>query len=411
MILRANIEAILIIKRESGIPLMLQKVDPRAMDMDPGLVSGFLYAIQSFSSEVVEKGADEFQIDYGKKLFTIFSGVNTFFVTITLGDWAPSYTPVIRGLIEEFEKDWYIETDLHEESAYQGFRKILVERIGLQGLSEDWIPYFKRDIGPALDLLPVEKLIDGSNTISEILANVEGEPNDALAHIARLWGASIISFKNLLDDCDIVIPTQELFRYIQSNTSERKELEQFSGTLVKLLPQVLKLFDGKATVEEVLSDRPKDLYHLLDFLLQKRAIAVLSPEKKRILLVKELLEQTLRVSDSVYTPTNTLIALRTALEHVEVPEIITDIHVEQDSWNIDYGFLVYEGLTPNRIMEIHSVWISILMKLVKLLPSKNRKKFVTELVESLNEGIFDRYASDELDGVDDFTFNLEAELR
>ncbi|MHA1909253.1 MAG: hypothetical protein ACW98Y_18295 [Candidatus Thorarchaeota archaeon] len=409
--MHANIEAILIIKRDSGIPLMLQKMNPRAMDMDPGLVSGFLYAIQSFSSEVVEKGADEFQIDYGKKLFTIFSGVTTFFVTITLGDWNKSYTPTIRELIQEFEKDWYIETDLHEESVYQGFRRILVERIGLQGLSEEWIPYFKRDIGPALDLLPVETLIDGSNTIRDILSKTEGEPNEALSHIARLWGASIISFKNLLDDCDIIIPTQQLFRYIQSNTDERKELERFSGTLVKLLPQVVKLFDGRATVEEVLANRPKEFYHLLDFLLQNQAIEVLSPEKKRILLVKELLEQTLQIADSIYSPTNTLIALRTSLEHVDVPEIIADIHVEQKSWNIDYGFLVYDGLTPNRIMEIHGIWISILMKLVKLLPSKNRKKFVTALVEALNEGIFDRYASDELDGVDDFTFNLEAELR
>ena len=117
------------------------------------------------------------------------------------------------------------------------------------------------------------------------------------------------------------------------------------------------------------------------------------------------------VSDDVFSPTATLIALRTALEHIDIPEIVADLHIERDSWKVDYGFLVYDGLSPNRIMEIHSTWISILMKFVKLLPQKEKKRFVTELVERLNQGIFDRYASDELDGIEDFTFNLEAELR
>jgi hypothetical protein len=36
-----NIEAILVIQKDSGLPLLLQKLDHRVFDIDPALISGF----------------------------------------------------------------------------------------------------------------------------------------------------------------------------------------------------------------------------------------------------------------------------------------------------------------------------------------------------------------------------------
>jgi hypothetical protein len=410
IVVSANIEAILIIQSSSGVPLLLQKMNPKALDIDPALISGFLYAIKSFSSEVLEKGSDEFQIDYGKKIFNVFTGNHTLFVAVSVDGWNESMIPLLREVIAEFENRWYIEKDVQTPGEYDGFRRTIIERIGLQGLSMDWIPFYRNLKQPGIELRGIETLIDGENSIMEIVDTANGNSEENIAMLANMWAADIIGFKNLLDDSDMIIPTQSLTRFIQSNTKERSELAQFSEELVNLLPRVLKYFDGKTTVEEILEEQPKELYSLLDYLLRRQAIEVLSSEKKRILLAKEVLAKTLQVSDRVYSKTNTLMFLRAALKKVRNSEIIADIHVTFDSWNIEYGFMMYDGLSPNRIMEIHDAWISVIRNLIRSLPKRNRMKFIEGFADTLQEDFFDRYARDELDGIEKITHDLESEL-
>jgi hypothetical protein len=65
-----NIQALLI-KERGGIPLFFMKLDPKAQDLDPMLVSGFFTAIQTFSKEAIERDSSMFQVDYGARLYTV----------------------------------------------------------------------------------------------------------------------------------------------------------------------------------------------------------------------------------------------------------------------------------------------------------------------------------------------------
>ncbi|MBD3406775.1 MAG: hypothetical protein GF411_11730 [Candidatus Lokiarchaeota archaeon] len=407
-----NIEAILIIERGSGLPLLLQKLDPRVIEIDPALVSGFLFAIQAFSAEVMEKGSTEFQINYGKKLFTVIVGESAMVVAINSGGWSDEVTPIVTDLLDEFERDWYLGIEMHGgDQIYDDFKPRIIERLGLQNVSLDWIPYFKTNDVSTEQAVHVQDHINGELAIGEILKRCESNDDEVLMEISRLWANGDIGFKNTLERCDIVIPTQKLFRYIQSHTQEREELKQFSSKLVQILPRVIQHFDGKSTIDQILQGQPNHLYELLDFLLSKRALEILSAEKKRILLAKELLERCLDVAEDVYSKQEARLSLERALDHIEEPEIITQVHlVEDNEWKIDYGFLVYDGLTPKRVMEIHAIWLKLLKQYVKELPNKKKSKYIEELVSTLQIEFFDRYASDELEGVVEFSFSLEAHL-
>ena len=58
------------------------QLDPRAFGMDPVMASSFFAAIDMFSKEVFEQTAPQFQIDYGTRIFTVISGVQTNLISV-----------------------------------------------------------------------------------------------------------------------------------------------------------------------------------------------------------------------------------------------------------------------------------------------------------------------------------------
>jgi len=417
-----NIEAILIIQRNSGLPLLLQKLDPRVFDIDPALVSGFLFAIQAFSSEVFEANSSDLQIDYGKRLFTILIGNEIMMVAISSGGRSNEITPIVEDLLHEFESNWYVELEYHgdidgsgkqgDSSLFDGFRAVVIEKLGLQGMSLNWVPSII-EINSSVDLsadCQFLELVNGKNSVGNIVQDSGIAKSEVIFGISRLWALGLVRFSNTLDRCDVIITTSALFRYLQKHTKECRDITQFSNDLVNLLPQVIKYFNGKTTVEGFLHKYSESAYALLDFLLRKRAIEILSPEKKRILMVKELLQKSLEVACETYSKNLALIVLRSIIMKNERPEIVAEIQVDEGTWKIDYGFQVYDGLNPHQVMDLHSAWIALLKEVVTSLPDKKRKKYVENLVDVLKDNFFDKYTSSELDGFDEFSLILESEL-
>lgn len=367
--------------------------------------------IQTFSNEVFETGSSELQIDYGKRMFTILIGNSIMMVAISSGGWSKEITPLVEYLLLEFESNWYTDMEFHGESSlYDGFHAIVIERMGLQGMSLNWVPSLVEG-APTEDLdCQFVELIDGHNTVGIIASRSVTSEEDVIHGISRLWALGAVTFRNTLDRCDVIITTNSLFRYLQKHTKERKGLEQFSSDMVGLIPQVVQYFNGKTTVEGFLHQHSEDAYALLDFLLSKRAIEILSPEKKRILMAKELLQKSLEVADKTYSKDQTLNALRSIIQKNERPEIVAEIQVNEETWRIDYGFQVYDGLNPQQVMELHDAWIVLLKELIETLPKKKREQYVENLVDVIREDFFDKYTSTELDGFDDFSLILESEL-
>jgi len=130
-----------------GIPLFFMKLDPKAQDLDPILVSGFFTAIQSFSKEVIEKDSSMFQVDYGARLFTVFSGESTDFVVVSLGEWDSEVTSVLKSLHDEFESVWIKNLSRKKkdtikiDTEFPDFREGIVQNLSFRKLSGSWVPY------------------------------------------------------------------------------------------------------------------------------------------------------------------------------------------------------------------------------------------------------------------------------
>ena len=171
-----NIQAILLMDK-GGIPLFFMKLDPKVLDIDPMLVSGFFIAIQSFSREVIEKGASQFQVDYGARLFTITSGKKADLLVVSLGKLQERFGPAMTSMLKEFESKWLrgktvekIDSmDIH--TCFPKFRESIIHRLTAGRVSISWIPFLvSSDDGESPELRsPILSHIDGVRTLELIL--------------------------------------------------------------------------------------------------------------------------------------------------------------------------------------------------------------------------------------------------
>ncbi|MHA1388380.1 MAG: hypothetical protein ACTSR9_08100 [Candidatus Thorarchaeota archaeon] len=403
-----------------GIPLFFMKLDPKAQDLDPMLVSGFFTAIQSFSKEVIERDSSMFQVDYGARLFTVFSGDSTDFVVVSLGEWDSEVTSVLKSLHDEFESVWIKnlsqkkKDSLKIDTGFPDFREGIVQNLAFRKLSGSWVPYTvgPEDVRFTSSSGIITPLIDGKRTINEIADESDAGTDGVLSEITRLWALGKVKFGSILNKEDIVASTSKIDRLLQLSSPQRAELERKNPEAIKMLPRLSMLIDGRRTVGAIIESLSQEydeiqIVEVIDILVESGAIVVLSPEKRRLLLVKEALELAVRVAEKIYSPEEAMQFLDAALAKVDVSEVTGVFRKTDESWNIDYDTRLYEGLDPRRLMDLYAEWMKLLAQFVGALDKDKIIKFAEALTNTYQSYLFRRYSGHDLRGFEEFSFWLE----
>ncbi|TFG98054.1 hypothetical protein E4H12_07110 [Candidatus Thorarchaeota archaeon] len=396
------------------------KLDPKAQDLDPMLVSGFFTAIKSFSKEVIERDSSMFQVDYGARLFTVFSGESTEFVVVSLGEWDSEVTSVLKSLHDEFETVWIKNLSrkkkdvLNIDTGFPDFREGIVQNLSFRKLSGSWVPYTfgLEDVRFTSSSGIITPLIDGKRTINEIVNESDAGSDEVIAEITRLWALGKVKFSSILSKEDIVASTSKIDRLLQLSSPQRAELERKDPMVIKMLPRLSMLFDGRRTlgaIVESISEEYEEsqIIDVIDTLVEFGAIVVLSPEKRRLLLVKEATEIAVRVAEKIYSPEDAMQFLNAALDKVDVAEVTGVFRLAQESWNIDYDTRLYEGLDPRRLMDLYAEWMKLLAQFVGALDKDKILKFAEALTDTYQSYLFRRYSGHDLRGFEEFSFWLE----
>lgn len=410
-----GLEAILIMDK-AGIPLLFQELDPKRSDIEPILFSGFLTALKAFSSTLIDETAKDFQLDYGKRLVTILTGHDVIFAAIHNRKSTDQITPLLSPLLNEFEKNYFKKPEILGESGpleqYFPFRERIASVMGISNPSLDWIPFVSKNHDHNIIMNSILlNLINNQDTIKEIIKKSKHSKSEVLKEISKLWAYNQIKFRNVLTKEDIVISTNKTLVYLQPSTQEWKELSYEFPNLINTVPFVISHLDGKTTVGNVLQDFRKEgtenVYWLMDYLYINGVISILTPEKRRILMAKEILEKSLDIATKVYSTNDVLAKLKNILSEIKIPEIISQIRIGDKRWNIDFSFLIYEGLSPEKVLKLYENWLEILRLFIFSLEDKKRKAFIIKLTEELNYDFFDKYRSEDFDGFEEFAFWLE----
>jgi hypothetical protein len=403
-----------------GIPLFFMKIDPRAQDLDPMLVSGFFTAIQTFSKEVVDRKSSRFQVDYGARLFTVLSGESTDLVAVSMGECEEDVILTLISLLEEFENIWIKDLTREEmdtvdiNTEFVDFREGILQNLSFRQIMGSWVPFFfgtSTTTSKAQESIVVP-FIDGSRNIDEIISESGLNREDVTLEITRLWALGTLHFRSILDPNDVVVSTSKLDRFLQSTSPQREELARTNPDVLAVVPRMSTLFDGRRTVGAItrfLSEQYSEraLMQAFDFLLENKAIDILSPEKRRVLLTKEATEIAIKVAENVYSEEKAYQYLQTTLTKVAVPEVVGEVPLTDGKWEITYDSRLHEGLDPRRLMDLYADWVKLLAQFLGAVDKSRIRAFAEGLTDAYSSYLLKRYTADDLRGFEEISYWLE----
>jgi hypothetical protein len=413
-----SIEAILITDM-SGNPRFYMALDPRAFGMDPVLASSFFAAIDMFSKEVFQQSAPVFHVDYGAHVFTVLNGEATHMIAVSVQRLNTETISVLNSLHDEFEEKWLLATELlgieasFSDVYLEPFGERIMEKLSFEDLPDSWVPYFTVDPNTIVNTSgTLEPFITGSRNVKEIL-DVSGlAKRDLLLEISRMWAHRVIRFRNMLSFDDFVGSKTQFLKYLQATSRETETMRSHYPEMVGIIPRLGGLMDGRRTVREVLvelgeSYDEREILRVLDYLLEREVIEALSPEKRRILFLKEVLEISLRVAEEFYPEGEATKALTEVMNRSDTPETLGQLRVTDNHWSVDFDFKILEDLNNRRLMLLFGEWMKLLAQFAALLDPKNLDQFIINLTKAISERILPRFTPFDLRGFEEYPLWLE----
>ncbi|MFW9982489.1 MAG: hypothetical protein ACFFE3_11300 [Candidatus Thorarchaeota archaeon] len=413
-----SIEAILITDM-NGNPRFYMQLDPRAFGMDPVLASSFFAAIDMFSKEVFQQSAPVFHVDYGAHIFTVVNGEATHMIAVGVQSLNTEIIAILNSLLSEFEEKWLLATDLlgidasFSDVYLEPFGERVMEKLSFNELPDSWVPYFTVDPSTVVNTSgTLEPFINGSRNVKEIL-DVSGlAKRDLLLEISRMWAHRVIRFRNMLSFDDFVASKTPFLKYLQSTSRETEAMRSHYPEMVGIIPRLAGLMDGRRTVREMLVELgeaydEREILRVLDHLLEREVIEALSPEKRRILLAKEVLEIALRVAEDCCQEGEATNALTSVMSRSDTPETLGQLRVTDNQWSVDFDLKMLEGLNNRRLMLLFGEWMKLLAQFAALLDSKKLDQFIINLTSAFIERIVNRFSPFDLRGFEEYPLWLE----
>ena len=414
------IEALLITDK-GGSPRFYMQLDPKALNMDPVMASSFFAAIDMFSKEVFDEKAPVVQVDYGARLFTLINGVNTNMIAVSVQRLAQDSIDVLDSLLAEFELDWLEVVDPFEfsyETSFvdvylEAFGERVMEKLSLRLLGDTWVPYFttKPDVLESVFSMLMDH-INGSRNVKEIIEVSGLSRREVVLDLSKLWAHRVIRFRNMFNFNDFMTTGTQFVRYAQATSSESQDLRTLHPEMAGVIPHLAGLIDGRRTVREILAELgtrydERELLRALDYLIEVGVIEALTPEKRRILLVKEALELAIRVAEGTYNVTEATNALQFVMKTSNAPEALSQLQLKDGKWVVDFDFKILEGLNQKRLMLLFGEWMKILAQFVNVLNPAKLNVYIGNLTTVFSQRIIRRYSSFDLRGFEEFAYWLE----
>ncbi len=397
------------------------QLDPKALNMDPVMASSFFAAIDMFSKQVFDERNPVCHVDYGSRTFTLINGVKTNLITVSIQTLSQDVINVLDSLLAEFELDWLEVVDPFEynfdtsfvDVYLESFGERVMERLSLRLLSDTWVPYYtvQPQSSIAVDSI-IKNYINGSRNVIEIVEVSNLSRREVVLELSKLWAHRVVRFRNMFSFNDFMTTGTQFIRYVQASSDETRDLKTLHPEMAGVIPHLAGLIDGRKTVREILAELgarydESELLRALDYLMEVGVIQALTPEKRRILLVKEALELALRVAEGTYDVAEATKSLRQVLKNTKAPEVLSQLQLNGEMWSVDFDFKILEGIETRRLMVLYGEWMKILAQFVQVLDPSKLELYIKNLTTVFAQRIVKRYSAFDLRGFEEFAYWLE----
>lgn len=409
-----------LIMSEGGLPLLYQKINPKSADMDPSLLSGFLQALEIFGDQTInpDRRAEDKQtaIDYGRRKLLLYRENPITVVAIHESQMADvdslssKIRQVARLFVARFRDE--LSRSLQATSLFEPFKEELVELFVEPLVSSWWVP---KPINPPTvdDKLTLFDEVDGERSVQDICdASGSGEA-DVKKQLYLWWTKGYIEFKNVLAGSDILIPRKSAQAFLAAeDIFATFEVDPSSCPITPestiSCKEIIKRLDGKTSVQQL--DNEHHCKPQIECLWEKGFVEVLSAEKRRILLAKEVTSKIVQAMRKHFKKKEVAALVQEATNKANSLEIFADLQILGEEVVINFQFRNYDNFPPNELQAIYEKWIEFNKSIITLVPTKKMRKVVDELVVQLDPAFFDGFRAEDFEDFDEFTFAIESAL-
>ncbi|MFX0092122.1 MAG: hypothetical protein ACFFBD_10210, partial [Candidatus Hodarchaeota archaeon] len=310
------------------------------------------------------------------------------------------------GLIEGNEANYV------RPSLFDSFRSRIIKTFAQDIVSSWWVPFVKtRPSVQPLDALPHFKLIDGQQSIAEICEQVDLDGEKVREDLYLWWNRGLLEFKNILDATDVVITNSNTQMLFSTADPIHKRRHALYPTCRDNCQSIVKKFDGKTSVKDLTIHFGSSCQEFLECLWENDFIEILSPEKRRILIAKEITEKILETLKQLFSKTTVIQFARETVEKVYTLEIASELNITANDVNVDLNFKNYEDLSPKEVLERFKRWMNFNRTLISRVPSPKRRRVIEKLGQALTFEFFENFRGEDMEELEDFTGFLEELMR
>jgi len=409
-----------IIMDHSGLPLFFSKIDPRATNIDPALISGFLQAFTAFGDELFtnEINQEIMVLDYGFRKVCLAYGKHVSAVILTK-EFTEEIRNILLTILSKFEETFCSSCLSSQDPCnnclvlsdrgadyFSGFHNKLVSDPLFRGWQNQWVPYIVdskvySEFKPKSNLLD---MIDGNISIEEILEKTN-QNQDIIIDLFLAYNHGFINFKNILQDDDFFILTneRELQKYIELQLKiSQDKLGYFYSTLKNQL-------NGKTSLSEIKKtlDTNIEIDKMIEELINKGAIILSQPGHRRLALALDVVEICLKHLDK-----------RCKGSRKIIQEVLSDFKDPKLSLNLCWNekdqiptlaslYTILQDVSYYDITKTVQRWFDFAQALMKKGSKCGKKRFLEDVIEDINDKLSVSYRAKDLEGIEGFLYKLE----
>lgn len=406
----------ILIINEGGIPIYSKMLGSQEEDMSSILISSFLTAIQSFSSEVSNNSSQIMKVELGGQYLSIYKH-NNFSVASIMNESDDEYGRIIMQIAQIFESDLVDIVDVNQDFAglNELIDSLVVQMLAKIKVKPNLVPIILKPLPP--DNSNLSSLIDGNRTVNEI-QNISGVSEaDVLVFLFNLFQNGYISFQQKLGRKTIVIKSPNSSKRIITGSSYCNRRTDEYGNLISPCnrygeegcTRIIKELQGPMFLENLGFFDEVEKKEYIHCLLQNQIFITLNPLQISILSAKKFVNALLDSASSKLNSSAVDSMVATAIKILEQVGLSEEFQNSVDGSRVNLDMNKYLDYNAYELKTISDTWFDLLTELLYMIP-KNRKKIIHSMMEKNEEMVmeimeFDQdYKSEKLQ---DFLFLIE----
>jgi L-rhamnose mutarotase len=395
-----------------GNPIVLFDFNSEQMVVDEMLLSGFLSAIDGFSSQLFQSNSKQMSIDTGKGIISLFKN-DKIIITIIADTNLVRMADEIHKIIEYFSRTHDTDSSLmHSPEEFWEARQKLIRVLYRIPISEDWIVVFNPNASKSQQYMSHYPEIFTSISKTEIKSlpiymNMEKESLYTILNAA--YHDKVIIFENMIEGRDYVFGAEKITKILNTNSDDYRILRNsFPKTNIAAIIQDLSC---AVRVKEILDTHGQQSSDLIHYLFENEYIHLVDETNRRIYISMELALGIINIVNTLTNKKKVQDTVKNALIELNDPGVTHKFEFQNDEVKIIKDACYADVLTEMEIQDLMKKWVDLSKLLIEAFYPKFKNKLIEKIYEFFTQEYLNNAHSYDLGVLDSILALLEKYMK